>query len=113
MRTDPRIACANERQRLLWAIAHDALAHPLMVLTAYCGLSLRFHDWTSHKAWPRKEKQWRWPVVSTDEKETVESYANRLRLQGVPFVLTAQPGYSGPCGVTIHYRYTLERLTDV
>ena len=53
MRTDPRKACANEQQLLGWAIVHDLIAHPLMVLTGYSQLSLRFHDATSKRAWPR------------------------------------------------------------
>lgn len=53
MRTDPRAACANERETLLWALLHDAVAHPLMALTGYCALSLRFHNFTSKFAWPR------------------------------------------------------------
>jgi hypothetical protein len=53
MRTDPRKACANEKQLLGWAIVHDLLAHPFMVLTGYCPVSLRFHDATSQRAWPR------------------------------------------------------------
>jgi hypothetical protein len=53
MRTDPRNACANEKQLLGWAIVHDLLAHPFMVLTGYSSLSLRFHDATSRMAWPR------------------------------------------------------------
>ncbi len=52
MRTDPRKACANEKQLLGWAILHDLIAHPAMVLTGYSKLSLRFHDATSRRAWP-------------------------------------------------------------
>lgn len=55
MRADPRKACANARERLLRAVVHDLIAHPLMALTLYCSLSVRFHDWTSLKAWPREE----------------------------------------------------------
>lgn len=53
MRTDPRKACSNEKQLLGWAILHDLVAHPFMVLTGYSALSLRFHDATSRHAWPR------------------------------------------------------------
>ena len=53
MRTDPRKACGNERELWFWAAVHDLIAHPLMVLTCYSKLSLRFHDFTSHHAWPR------------------------------------------------------------
>lgn len=53
MRTDPREACGNEKELMLWAVIHDAVAHPLMALTFYSNWALRFHDWTSHRAWPR------------------------------------------------------------
>lgn len=53
MRTDPRTACANEREMFWWAMLHDLIAHPFMALTIYSTLSLRFHDWTSNHAWPR------------------------------------------------------------
>jgi hypothetical protein len=56
MRTDPRKACANEKQLLVWAIVHDLIAHPLMVLTGYSRTSLRFHDATSQRAWPRDNR---------------------------------------------------------
>lgn len=41
MKTDP-----NEKENMLWAFIHDAIAHPLMALTGY----------TSHRAWPRTNK---------------------------------------------------------
>lgn len=53
MRTDPRKACENEKQLLVWAIIHDLIAHPFMALTLYWRVSLRLHDWTSQRAWPR------------------------------------------------------------
>lgn len=53
MRTDPRKGCANEREALGWALLHDAIAHPLMAVTLWRRWTLRFHDWTSHQAWPR------------------------------------------------------------
>uniref|UniRef100_A0AAU6VYQ4 Uncharacterized protein n=2 Tax=unclassified bacterial viruses TaxID=12333 RepID=A0AAU6VYQ4_9VIRU len=53
MKTDPNHICANQEEHKGWAFIHDAVAHPLMALTFYCGLSLRFHNYTSHKAWPR------------------------------------------------------------
>ena len=37
---------------LLWGLLHDGLAHPLMAITGYSRMSLRFHTWTSRKAWP-------------------------------------------------------------
>lgn len=53
MRTDPRAACANAEERAGWAFVHDAVCHPLMALTNWSGWSVRFHDWTSTRAWPR------------------------------------------------------------
>lgn len=95
MRTDPRDACKNERQRLLWAIVHDGLAHPLMVLTGYCKAALRFHDWTSYKAWPRKENMHISPQSWTGDRVLVEKWAAKLRLCGIPFVLSCAPDNSG------------------
>jgi hypothetical protein len=57
MRTDPRKACVNAEERKLWAWLHDAIAHPLMALFGWCDWSIRLHDWTSHKAWPRGEDE--------------------------------------------------------
>lgn len=54
MRTDPRAACTNAKELKTWAFVHDAIAHPFMALTNWSAVSLRFHDWTSHRAWPRK-----------------------------------------------------------
>jgi hypothetical protein len=53
MKTDPRAACANEKEALLWAFLHDFVAHPFMAITLYSRPSLRFHDFTSYHAWPR------------------------------------------------------------
>jgi hypothetical protein len=53
MRTDPRTACANDEERTFWAFVHDAVSHPLMALSGWSKWSLAFHDWTSHRAWPR------------------------------------------------------------
>lgn len=53
MRTDPRTACANADERLGWALLHDFVAHPLMALFFWCPWTVRFHDWTSARAWPR------------------------------------------------------------
>lgn len=53
MRTDPRAACANSEERTFWAFVHDAVCHPLMAFSGWSKWSLRFHDWTSFRAWPR------------------------------------------------------------
>lgn len=55
MKTDPRVACTNEKENWLWAAIHDGLAHPFMVITLYSALAMRFHNYTSHRAWPRPE----------------------------------------------------------
>lgn len=62
MKTDPRAACANTEERLLWALVHDGVAHPLMALTNFSRLSLRFHDYTSARAWPRPQPRVEEPV---------------------------------------------------
>lgn len=54
MMTDPRAACGNARELMGWAILHDLVAHPLMALTLYSKPAMAFHDFTSHKAWPRE-----------------------------------------------------------
>lgn len=53
MRTDPRVACANTEEHTFWAFVHDAVCHPLMALSGWAAWTLRFHDWTSFRAWPR------------------------------------------------------------
>ena len=53
MKTDPNKACTNKKERLFWAVLHDAVAHPAMALSGYSNWSMRFHNYTSHKAWPR------------------------------------------------------------
>lgn len=97
MRTDPREACANERQHLLWAIVHDGLAHPLMALTGYCKASLRFHDWTSHKAWPRVNKV----MFHGCDRKACAEIEFTLRSNRMPFVTTTTPNpsamYPGGC----------------
>jgi hypothetical protein len=55
MKTDPREACANAEEKRGWAILHDLVAHPLLILTGYSIWALAFHDYTSHKAWPRQQ----------------------------------------------------------
>ena len=53
MKTDPNHCCVTLDENRFWAIVHDVVAHPLMGLTLYSRFSRRFHDYTSHKAWPR------------------------------------------------------------
>ena len=99
MKTDPNLACANERQRLLWALVHDVLAHPLMGLSAYSKAALRFHDYTSHKAWPRTTVQ-----VATPELGKLLILEAILRNEGVAFKSTGAPTANGG------YVHTLELL---
>lgn len=47
MQTDPRKACANQEEKLLWALIHDGIAHPLMALSLFSRWAVDFHDWTS------------------------------------------------------------------
>ena len=108
MRTDPRGACANEHQRLLWALVHDGLAHPLMALTGWSKWSLRFHDWTSHKAWPRVEPRRKGIIHRTLVFEHAQAVGDELRRQGCPFCTTAEPHYHEDG--KIFYVYEVEQL---
>ena len=53
MKTDPNNHCINFTQHLGWVIIHDLITHPFMALTLYCKLSIKFHNYTSYKAWKR------------------------------------------------------------
>lgn len=55
MKTDPIEACPNAEQHFGWAIVHDFIAHPLMAFSLWSSWALKFHNWTSSKAWPREE----------------------------------------------------------
>jgi len=68
MRTDPRTACANAEERVGWAIVHDLVCHPLMALTCWSDWSLRFHDWTSNRAWPRPVQFRQETLIVHDER---------------------------------------------
>ena len=80
MKTDPRQACANAREKLVWALVHDFIAHPLMAVTLYSRPALRFHDFTSHRAWPR---------VAVDQVPVTMVHSRRY---GVLMVRQVQPG---------------------
>lgn len=104
MRTDPRKACANEDERLLWALIHDGIAHPLMALTLFSKWSVWFHDWTSQKAWPETRKsRVRGAVHLFFDAAQAESYTSSLKAEDVPHVVRAIPTVLG-------YRYEVERL---
>lgn len=53
MKCDPNKACVIYNENKLWALIHDAFAHPFMALTNYSAISKKIHDYTSHKAWTR------------------------------------------------------------
>lgn len=53
MKKDPNNYCIVYTQSLFWAIIHDLIAHPMMAITNYTNISIRFHDFTSNKAWKR------------------------------------------------------------
>lgn len=58
MKKDPNKYCVHFTQNLFWAIVHDVVAHPLMAITLYkVEVFLRFHDYTSHKAWIRSPQK--------------------------------------------------------
>lgn len=103
MRTDPRRACVNEEERLLWALIHDGIAHPLMALTLFSRWAIRFHDWTSSKAWPRKTYQ-RGALVITANQEVAFKESGRLHAARIPHVIR-----SIPLGDRT-FRYEVERL---
>ena len=55
MKVDPRSACVNHAEVRRWAVVHDAIAGCAMALSGYSAWAVRFHDWTSMRAWPRAE----------------------------------------------------------
>lgn len=52
MKLDPNGMCDSKASSFWWAAIHDLICHPLLVLTLYSKWAIRFHDWTSWKAWP-------------------------------------------------------------
>lgn len=91
MRTDPRNACANNEERLLWALIHDGIAHPLMAVTLFSAWSLAFHDWTSQRAWPRPRLKDFINVLTTTDQRIAASCGDKLRTQQIAFVTRATP----------------------
>lgn len=84
MRTDPRKACANKDERLLWALLHDGIAHPLMAITLFSAWSIWFHDWTSQRAWPRGKPAKTGYAFVTSNFAEAELYRQQMKAQGVP-----------------------------
>jgi hypothetical protein len=52
MKTDERRLAWAFNESHVWALVHDAIAHPLMAVFYYARWTRRFHAWTSDKAWP-------------------------------------------------------------
>lgn len=104
MRTDPRKACANEDEKLLWALVHDGIAHPLMALTLFSKWSIAFHDWTSTKAWPRPSSNILSGVVQrTNDRDFALGLSRAMKERGVPHVTRSIP-------VNGYFVYEVERL---
>lgn len=40
---------------MIWEFIHNAVAHPLLAFSFNARWAVRFHDWTSKKAWPTPE----------------------------------------------------------
>jgi len=59
-KVDPINHCVKFRQNLLWALVHDLVAHPMMAITGYSVLSIKFHNMTSRKAWQRGDAKTNW-----------------------------------------------------
>jgi hypothetical protein len=106
MQTDPRKACANQEEKLLWALVHDGIAHPLMALTLFSDWAVAFHDWTSKKAWPRKTASV--PIVLINfgqNKDKAFATADKLRHADIAHCVS-----STPQGGNI-FHYTVEILS--
>lgn len=101
MMKDPRKACANRKQRLGWALVHDGIAHPLMALTLFAKWALRFHDYTSHRAWPRKRSAFTGLCMQTTSATECEWYRESMRKAGLPCWSQSMPLPDG----TIVYQY--------
>lgn len=105
MKTDPSKGCANAEQRLIWAIIHDGLAHPLMALTGYCHWSLAFHDYTSHKAWPRCVAAPSSFVANPEDEGALQAVRDWFRAAGVAHVIQGSPTPNG-------YEYRVKSLRN-
>jgi len=57
MKIDPNRYCIVYKQNLMWALVHDIIAHPAMAITLYkVPIFIKFHDYTSQRAWRRNKK---------------------------------------------------------
>lgn len=100
MRTDPRKACKNAEERRFWALVHDGIAHPLMAFSLFAAWSVRFHDWTSHRAWPRAPKAYgpkyvKGSLVESYSFEAMERVARAFKPYGEAIVKRAIPQEDG------------------
>jgi len=57
VKLDPNPLCQQPVERPLWAFVHDAIAHPLVAITRYAGWAVKFHDYTSRRAWPEARRE--------------------------------------------------------
>lgn len=91
MKIDPNKACTSEKENFFWAFIHDAIAHPLMALSGYAAWALRFHNYTSHRAWPRAYKVTynfykRIYAKNKVDAQILQNIEDGLRRRGTPFV---------------------------
>ena len=101
MKSDPNAGCPNHGENLAWAIIHDLLAHPLMALTGYGGWAIRFHDYTSRKAWPRDSVDL---VMYIKDAELLQKIQDHYRAKGVSHMVEARPQGNG-------YKYLVSKVT--
>ena len=103
MKTDPNKGCPNENECFVWAFIHDAISHPLMAITAYSKLSMRFHNYTSYRAWPRVDKKSQIIAVQAKDEDIINVLRNHCRSQGIAHLVTGYPTKSG-------YHYSIQIL---
>lgn len=105
MRIDPRKACANQEEKLLWALVHDGIAHPLMALSLFSSWAVAFHDWTSQKAWPRKAvSAVRSIYYHKTNKDSAFDFAKYLKESKIAHCISSIPQGNGV------FHYTVELL---
>lgn len=56
-RIDPNGCCDKVEDSFIFAVMHDLISHPLLVISFYSNWSITFHNWTSHKAWVNRKKK--------------------------------------------------------
>lgn len=103
MKTDPNKGCANLEERLFWALAHDGIAHPLMALSGYAAWALRFHNFTSRKAWPRCAARPAAFTAAPEDQAALDVLREHFRANKIPCVIEGRPSSAG-------YEYRVRRL---